>query len=92
MIKITKKNSVYQLTEIFVNPKQIIYLSDDNEYIDDLKSGKLPFDFHSSSGFTKIRVNGDSRIEEITVLGEPRLIEEKIRKTIIKNKKQLLKG
>ena len=53
--------------------------------------GMISFDLNRSTGFTKLRLENSGRQEEFTVVGDPHLIEQKIRRSL-QNKKQLLKG
>ena len=53
-----------------------------------LKEGKINLGLHDGTTFTKLRVRGSSLVEEITVVGDPSLIEHKI---FNKSKKQLLR-
>lgn len=89
LIKITKSGRDYFLEKIFINPKQIIYVWEDNEFKQKLKEGAMSIDLHQSTGFSKIKINLNNQTEIITVVGDPSMIETKISS---KQTKTLLKG
>ena len=78
----------YILQQIYVNPVQIVYISEDYKLIQKLKEGKISLDLHVSTGFTKIKMHLNGYVEEITVVGAPDIIEQKINST----SRRLLKG
>jgi hypothetical protein len=91
LTSIVKKNNDFFLKEIFINPSQVSLLYEDSKMKQYLMEGAISFDFNRSTGFTKLRLEGSSGREELTVVGDPHLIEQKIRKGL-QNKRQLLKG
>jgi len=91
LTRITKNNNDFFLKEIFVNPSQISYLYEDDKMKKYLMEGMISFDLNRSTGFTKLKLENSGLSEEFTVVGDPRLIEQKIRQCL-QNKRQLLKG
>ena len=91
LTRITKNNNDFFLKEIFVNPSQISYLYEDDKMKKYLMEGMISFDLNRSTGFTKLKLENAGRSEEFTVVGDPHLIEQKIRHCL-QNKRQLLKG
>ena len=83
-----RKNSEYYLSEILINASQIVYMSEDYGAVTLMKEGKINLGLHNATTFTKIRMKGANHVEEITVVGDPSLIEHKI---FNKSKKQLLR-
>ena len=91
LTSIIKKNNDFFLKEIFINPNQVSLLYEDSKMKQYLMEGEISFDFNPSTGFTKLRLEGSRGREELTVVGDPYLIEQKIRKCL-QDKRQLLKG
>jgi len=89
LFKINKrKGDDYYLSEILVNASQIIYMSEDSSMASLMKEGKVNLGLHDATSFTRLRMKGNTSVEEITVVGDPTLIEHKI---FNKSKKQLLR-
>ena len=90
LVQIIKNSySEYELSSIYLNPSHIVFISEDASMKRHLSEGRinLPLDKHAE--FTAIRLNEDSRLSAITVVGSPELIESKISAYI---KKRLLRG
>ena len=80
----------YSLCTVYVNPDQIVFLSENVGLKFKLREGKLKLGLNQNfTNFTDIRLNFNNHASEITVIGDPGLVESKI---IIKKQKQLLKG
>ena len=92
MIRISQHNSVYSLKEVFINPKQITYIYEDEFMKKCLHEGTVSLDLHPSTSFTKIRLDGRGLQEEFTVIGDPNSIKETIRSSVLTDKRELLKG
>jgi hypothetical protein len=92
LTRIIKSNNDFSLKEIFINPSEVSYLVEDEGMKRDLKEGIISFNFHQSTGFTRLHIKSSGSLEEFTVIGDPHLIEEKIRNSILQGRKQLLKG
>ena len=81
---------VYSLGKVYVNPQQIIYMSENLGMKDSLKEGKMNLSLNQNfTSFTNIKLNHNSYSSDIIVVGHPELIESKI---AINQQKQLLKG
>ena len=78
----------YYLSEIMVNPTQIVYMSEDTEAAVLMKEGKLNLGLHKSASFTKLRLLSREGREEITVVEAASAIEKKI---LSRSSKQLLR-
>ena len=90
LVQLKKLGDKYSLSTVYVNPRQIIYMSEDTRMRQDLQEGKLNIGLNQNfTAFTRIRMNMPGYVEEITVVGDPGLIESKI---FSKTSKQLLRG
>ena len=78
----------FYLSEIMINPAQIVYMSEDIEATSLMKEGKLNLGLHKSATFTKLRLSSREGKEEITVVETPSAIERKI---LTRSPKQLLR-
>ena len=80
----------YSLDKVYVNPRQIIYMSENTTMRETLKEGKMKLGLNQNlTSFTNIKLNYNDYSSDIVVIGHPELIESKI---IAKQQKQLLKG
>lgn len=87
-IKLDSKGN-YILNNIYVNPNQIVFMQEDRAMKMKLKEGKIKLGLNQTfTNFTNIRMNFSSYVSEITVVGDPGLIESKIFK---QTQKQLLR-
>ena len=86
LVQIKKLNTVFELSTIFVNPKHILYLSEDRTYKSYLREGKINLDLNTQTVFTKLKVHEGDRTVEFTIVGDPRTVQKKMT-----NKKQLLR-
>ena len=91
LIKIIKSGKNYSLKQIFVNPSQILYIQEDERFMNQLKEGVISLDIHQSTGFSKIRLDSNGTYEELTVIGDPEIIQRKIEGVIFSTRKQLLR-
>ena len=81
---------IYSLGKVYINPQQIIYMSENLNMKESLKEGKINLSLNQSfTSFTNIKLNHNSYSSDIIVVGHPELIESKI---ATKQKKELLKG
>ena len=71
-------NGKYGLKKIFVNPKYIVYLSEDSDLKNLLSEGALNLDIVKGATFTRVTLNENGNSSELTVVGSPSLIESKI--------------
>ena len=90
LIQINKSSpNNYRLQNIYINPKHIIFMSENFRFKQELIEGKINIDIDKTARFTKIKINENAGISEIIVVGAPDMIEEKIYNN---SKKSLLKG
>ena len=79
----------YVLNTIYVNPNQIIFMQENRQIRQQLQEGKIGLGLNKNfTTFTDIRMNFSSYVSNVTVVGDPGLIETKIHK---QNFKQLLR-
>ena len=87
--KLNKNNNgEWFLSEVHLNTNKILYMAENNEIKHLLEEGKLNLGLLPSHSFTTIRINSNSGIEEMTVVGNPAVIESKM----YKSTKHLLRG
>ena len=80
----------YVLDNVYVNPQQIVFITENKGLRRELMEGKLKIGLNQNfTLFTDIRLNHPSFSTEITVVGDPAVVEAKIFK---KSQKQLLRG
>lgn len=82
----TPNGEQYYLTEVTVNVNKITFMSENFKMKKSLTEGKMNLDLNNDVDFTDLRLNGN---EEITVVGNPSLIESKIQQS---SNKTLLRG
>ena len=79
----------YMLNTIYVNPNQIVFMQENRRMKQQLQEGKIGLGLNQNfTQFTDIRMNFSSYVSEVTVVGDPGLIETKIHK---QNIRQLLR-
>jgi len=92
MVKLTqiKKDSynTYRITSIYLNPKHIVFMSEESHMRQELIEGKINLGLDKNITFTKIKINESSNFSEIVVVGTPEMIESKINTST----KKLLRG
>jgi len=79
LIEIVKNSSFYNLREVFVNPKHVVYLREDISVKRYLKEGKLPEGLDLRQAFTKVFVDNGTTGTEFVVVGAPAAIESKLK-------------
>ena len=84
-----KKEGQYALEKIFLNPKHIVYISEDRLMKTVIKEGNTNLGLIDGATFSKIRINHNDSMNEIVVVGEPSAIEHKIFK---KSNRRILRG
>lgn len=77
VIRIFKTGADYFLKEIFINPRKIVYMSEEVSFKRRLLEGKINLGLHPGTEFTKIKLNMSDHIEEIILVGNPKTIESK---------------
>lgn len=90
LIQVKQRNDIYSLAPVYINPQQIVFMSEDSKMKRQLQEGKLDLGLNQTfATFTRIRMNMSDYVQEIVVVGDPALIESKI---FSKTSKQLLRG
>jgi len=84
-----KSGSPYILRQIFINSQHVVCLREDEHYRQLLSEGRLVEDLSQNQSFTKIYLNRGQAGIDLTVVGSPSVIQEKLGLTL---EKQLLKG
>ena len=75
----------YMLNTIYVNPNQIVFMQENRVIKQQLREGKIGLGLNQNfTHFTDIRMNFSSYVSEVTVVGDPGLIETKIHKQSFK--------
>jgi len=87
-IKNHNARSSYDLREVFINPEQITCLREDSLANTKLEAGLLPENLDRRQKFTRIHLNRGMSGIDVTVVGSPSSIKEKLN---IENR-TLLKG
>jgi len=82
------KGSGYTLREIYINPEHVVCLREDTFTGRLLEEGKLPQGLDDRQKFTKVQLNRGSVGLDVIVVGDPNIVENKLRIS----KKELLKG
>ena len=77
VIRIIKAGPDYYLKEVFINPRKIVYMSEEVSFKRNLNEGKINLGLHPGTEFTKIKLNMSDHVEEIVVVGSPKTIEGK---------------
>ena len=92
MVKLTQivKDSAntYTLTSIYVNPKHIVFLSEDRSLKRRLVEGQINLGLDKNITFTRVKINESAHFSEIVVVGTPEMIESKI----FSSKRKILRG
>lgn len=90
LVQVKQIGDNYTLSTVYVNPNQIVFMNEDMRMRQKLQEGKLKLGLNQNlTAFTRIRMNMTGYVEEITVVGDPGLVETKI---FNKTSKQLLRG
>ena len=90
LVELRKRNDgAYYLSKIYVNPKHIIYVSEDRQTTMLMKEGSTGLGLVKGATFSKIKIDEGSRPNNIVVVGDPSSIEDKIFR---KSAKQILRG
>ena len=84
-----KINGTYVLNTIYLNPKHIIYISEDHHMANLVRENKLNIGLIKGAIFSRIKIHQNNSNSEITVVGDPATIEHKIFK---KSTRRILRG
>jgi len=69
----------YSLKEIYINPKHVVSLREEESYKQKLVEGFLPEDLDTRQSFTRITLDKGQTGLDIVVVGSPGQIEDKIK-------------
>ena len=79
----------YILKKVYINPQHVVCLREDGHYKQLLQEGRLVDGLNENQSFTKIYLNRGQAGIDLTVVGSPSSIQEKLG---ITSEKQLLRG
>ena len=88
LITISKTGQMWYLNKTIVNPDHIVLVTEDAKHNRLLSEGKIELGLNDNVTFSKVQMAAASGFNQLTVVGDPSAIMEKINK----NPKQLLKG
>jgi hypothetical protein len=88
-VEIKKKDTNYELNEVWINPDSILQIKSDITMKNNLLGGYLPETMDGRQEFSRIHYGSGNNISVATVIGSPQIIAEKIYKYA---GKELLKG
>jgi len=83
------KQCFYALKEVFVNSEHVVCLREDVVFAKLLTEGQLMDDLDPRQSFTKVYLNRGQSGIDVTVVGSPDTIQEKLG---LNKQQQLLKG
>tara|TARA_R110000796_G_scaffold33453_1_gene86716 strand:- start:716 stop:991 length:276 start_codon:yes stop_codon:yes gene_type:complete len=78
LVEVYKQLNDYLLREVYVNPKHIVAMRQDDRMTSVLKEGKLPDQLDQRQNFTKLYVDRGNTGIDITVVGDLNTIKEKL--------------
>lgn len=78
LVEVYKQLNDYMLREVYVNPKHIVAMRQDDRMTTVLKEGKLPDQLDHRQDFTKLYVDRGNTGIDITVVGDLNTIKEKL--------------
>jgi len=81
----------FSLRKIFVNPEHVVCMRMDDAMNRRLNEGLLPSDLDTRQGFTKLYINRGQSGLDVTVVGDPEIVQKKIDEASARQK-ILLKG
>ena len=78
MVEVYKVLNEYRLREVYVNPKHVVAMRQDDRMLGLLSEGKLPDGIDQAQSFTKLYVDRGNTGIDITVIGDLGSIKEKL--------------
>ena len=78
MVEVYKVLNEYRLREVYVNPKHVVAMRQDDRMLGLLAEDKLPSGLDQSQSFTKLYVARGNTGIDITVIGDLGSIKEKL--------------
>ena len=88
LVQVKETRGSYRLNKIWINPKHIVYISEDTRIKHSLREG-ADLGLVPETTFSSIRLNEGGFQTIISVVGDPEMIESKI---FTKQKKNILRG
>lgn len=79
LVEVVKTSGLYNLREVFINPKHVVYLREDSSIKRHLAEGKLPTGLDTRQTFTKVFVDNGTTGTEFVVVGAPSVVELKLK-------------
>lgn len=90
LVEVKKKSDAhYALQKIYLNPKHIVYITEDSNMRTMIKENKINLGLVDGATFSKIKINHDQGTNNIIVVGSPEVIESKI---FNNSKRKVLRG
>ena len=89
LVELKKASGRYFLSKIYLNPKHIVYISENNNIKKALNESKYDLGLVPETTFSTIRINDNGALSEINVVGDPEMIENKI---FSKKRQNILRG
>jgi hypothetical protein len=87
LTKVEPIDDTIKVNRVYINPKHIISVVEDNLKYYSLKESLIQAGIHNQMSISEVKVFDGTSVETILVLGHPKTIKEKIN-----NKKQVLRG
>ena len=78
MIEVYKVLNEHRLREVYINPKHVVAMRQDDRMLGLLAEGKLPDGIDQAQSFTKLYVDRGNTGIDITVIGDLGTIKEKL--------------
>jgi hypothetical protein len=78
----------YFLKEVFINPEHVVMLDEDTRYRKLNEDNQLAEGLSLNHRFTRLLLNQQNSESEIVVIGDPRMVDSKLKSST----KTLLKG
>jgi len=79
----------YTLHEVYINPSHVVAIREDERALQHLREGLMPSGLDARQGFTKLHLQRGQNGLDITVIGDPGVIETKMMTSM---QRVLLKG
>jgi|TARA_R100001463_G_scaffold111550_1_gene166411 hypothetical protein len=78
LVEVHKVLDRYELREVYINPKHVVAMRQDDRMSGILKEGNLPPNLDERQSFTKLYVDRGNTGIDITVIGNLHIIKEKL--------------
>ena len=91
-IDTAQAKQAFSLRKIFINPEHVVCMRTDEVMNQRLDEGFLPSDLDPRQGFTKLYINRGQAGLDVTVIGNPEVIQKKINEITQRQDRKILKG